>query len=495
MFDVILDCYTDEPSGLGAPPYLSIHSRYLAGVLTLIDREYYYLTIDDIRILNGESVVSRGINALNKRVINATMNCQNSENLLRNANRIYVVYGCFVVYNYVSCEPPSVKELEFLLNNYRDKVVLFYCLGSQDIPNNLSQSLSSKFGEVYYGNTYNYFIDYIHPFKTNYNDLAEIALLSANILEQIRRPIIIELESMSGCNHKPGCTFCIECQRNNPLDFRLEKDIIQETIALYSKGARYFRIGRQPNFYAYGLRHDIYGLLSGIHENCPHIEMLHIDNVNPVDVVRDENHRTTNAIIEYCTSGNIAPFGIESFDKKVRKDCNLNGSIEDILNATQILNSLGAHRTIGSLPRFLPGYNLVYGLDGQNEHTLQCNLEYLSEILKNNWLVRRTFVRKLTSPFGAALDKKLCSHEEYQYWCDQIEQTFSMPMLQRIYPIDAVVENVRVEMVTESGTILRAFGTCAERILIPDKYLELDTVTNVKIRGYINHRTLQGVLQ
>lgn len=495
MFDIILDCYTDEPSGLGAPPYLSVHSRYLSGVLALLNREYYYLTIDDIRILNGESILLGSTNALNKRTINATMNCRNSETLLRNASHIYVVYGCFVKYNYVSCDPPSIEELESILVNYKDKTVLFYCLGSNNIPDNLSKSLASKFSEVYYGNTYNYFVDFDHPFKANYNDLARIAPLSAKILKQVRRPIIIELESMSGCNHKPGCTFCIECQRNNPLDFRLEKDIILETIALYSEGARYFRIGRQPNFYAYGLRCDIHSLLSGIRANCPHIEMLHIDNVNPVDVVKDIDFRTTNAIIKYCTSGNIAAFGIESFDKKVRKDCNLNGSIDDILNATQILNSFDTYRTTRGLPRFLPGYNFIYGLDGQSENTLQYNLEYLSEILKNNWLVRRTFVRKLTSPFGAALDQDLRSEKEYQYWCNQIEQSFSMPMLQKIYPIDTVIKNVRVEMVTKSGSILRAFGTCAERIIIPDRYLELDTITDVKISGYINHRSLQGVLQ
>lgn len=495
MFDIILDCYTDEPSGLGAPPYLSVHSRYLSGVLTLLNREYYYLTIDDIRILNGESVSFGDTNGLNKRTINTTMNCQNSERLLQDACHIYVVYGCFVKYNYVSCDPPSIEELESMLINFKNKTVLFYCLGSDNIPKNLSESLASKFGEVYYGNTYNYFIDFDHPFKANYNDLAKIAPLSAKILKQIKRPIIIELESMSGCNHKPGCTFCIECQRNNPLDFRLEKDIIQETIALYSEGARYFRIGRQPNFYAYGLRHDIHSLLSGIRINCPNIEMLHIDNVNPVDVVKDIDSRTTKAISKYCTSGNIAPFGIESFDKKIRKDCNLNGSIDDILNATRILNLLGTYRTPGELPRFLPGYNLIYGLDGQSENTLQYNLEYLSEILKNNWLVRRTFVRKLTSPFGTTLDKYLHSEKDYQYWCNQIEQSFSIPMLKKIYPEDTVINGVRVEMVTELGSILRAFGTCAERIIIPGKYLELDTITDVRIIGYINHRSLQGVLQ
>ena len=59
MFDVILDCYTDEPSGLGAPPYLSVHSRYISGTLLMLGREHFYLTIDDIRISKMPDTLSR----------------------------------------------------------------------------------------------------------------------------------------------------------------------------------------------------------------------------------------------------------------------------------------------------------------------------------------------------------------------------------------------------------------------------------------------------
>lgn len=495
MFDIILDCYTDEPSGLGAPPYLSIHSRYLAGTLNLLNREYFYITIDDIRVSNGEVRTKGSIKALNKRVINTTKNCKNTKALLKEAKHIFVIYGCFVKYNYVSCEPPLIEEVESVLANYKAKTTLFYCLGTENIPGDITNGLKMKFGQIYCGNIYNYFIDYTHPFKANYQELARIAPLSAGILEHIDRPMIMELESMNGCNHKPGCSFCIESHRNNPLCFREETDIIQETIALYSHGARYFRIGRQPNFYAYGLKHDVYSLLSGICENCPDIKMLHIDNVNPVDVVMDTNAQTTKAIIKYCTSGNIAPFGVESFDERVREKCNLNGSIEDILNATRILNSLGTLRNDQGMPQFLPGYNFIYGLSGQSPDTLEKNLEYLTLILENDWLVRRTFVRKLTSPYGTAAEKSSLFDVEYQYWCNQIEQSFSFPMLQKIYPKDILLRDARVEMVTETGTILRMFGTCAERIFVPDKYLELDTMVDVKIIGYINHRCLKGELQ
>lgn len=493
MFDVILDCYTDEPSGLGAPPYLSVHSRYLAGALRLTNNEYYYITIDDLRFSQGEPYRFDDTGSLNKRVINTTINCNNTRALLQSAKRIFIVFGCFVKYEYVSCEPPKIDEVVRLLSCYSGKKVLFYCLGINDMPAGLSIQLSSQFNEVYYGNTYNYVIDYSNPFEMNYGELSEIASSSSTMLEQLTRPVIIELESMNGCNHKPGCTFCIECQRNGLLQFRQETDIIKETSALYAQGVRHFRIGRQPNFYAYEIKHSTEKLLSMIRSSCPDLEMLHIDNVNPRDVVQDKNSSITKAIVQYCTSGNIAPFGIESFDVEVRNRCNLNGTIDNILSATQILNTYGNLHNDGELPLFLPGYNFIYGLNGQNENTLRLNLKYLSMVFENNLLVRRTFVRKLTSPFGTTLDTSEHSKSEFSNWCEQIENQFSLPMLKRVYPIDSTLRNVRVEMVTEDGSILRKLGTCSERILIPNN-LGLDRVVDIRVIGYINHRTIKGEL-
>ena len=31
MSFTILDCYTDEPAGLGVPPYLGVYPRYISG--------------------------------------------------------------------------------------------------------------------------------------------------------------------------------------------------------------------------------------------------------------------------------------------------------------------------------------------------------------------------------------------------------------------------------------------------------------------------------
>ena len=53
MKNLIVDCYTDEPSGLGAPPYLSVHSRYLAGALKFTNQEYEYINIDVLSLASG----------------------------------------------------------------------------------------------------------------------------------------------------------------------------------------------------------------------------------------------------------------------------------------------------------------------------------------------------------------------------------------------------------------------------------------------------------
>ena len=50
MIHTIIDCYTDEPSGLGVPPYLGTFPRYIYGALKEQGHNPYYLTIDDIRL-------------------------------------------------------------------------------------------------------------------------------------------------------------------------------------------------------------------------------------------------------------------------------------------------------------------------------------------------------------------------------------------------------------------------------------------------------------
>src|SRR5574344_1683104 len=275
-YDVIIDCYTDEPSGLGVPPFLSVHSRYIAGALEEKNIKYYYVTIDDLRYDSGERNTG---NSYNKRIINSI------KTILENANNLYVVMGCFVKYEYVSAEPPTFLEVERLLKNYKSNKLLFYSLGGNELTReNIRKTIpQGLFSEIIFGNTYNYFIkEKDNRFKPNYDKLKSIAIESSSILEQLVRPLVMEIETATGCNRKPGCTFCIEGMRGLPLQFRKIEDIVAEIKSLYDKGALYFRLGRQPNFYAYKdcNPNEIEKLFIRIWEECPKIKTLHIDNVD-----------------------------------------------------------------------------------------------------------------------------------------------------------------------------------------------------------------------
>ena len=48
---VILDGYTDEPAGLGVPPYIGTYPRLIAGAFWLYDKsiKINYYTIDEVR--------------------------------------------------------------------------------------------------------------------------------------------------------------------------------------------------------------------------------------------------------------------------------------------------------------------------------------------------------------------------------------------------------------------------------------------------------------
>ena len=499
-YDVIIDGYTDEPSGLGVPPFLSVHSRYIAGALSQQKRKYYYLTIDDLRYCDGETHFEK---SFNKRILNTTKNKDNVKNILKNANNIYVVMGCFVKYEYVSAEPPTFLEMEKLLNKYSLKEtnkVLFYSLGGNELTRrHIKKTVPENlFNDIVFGNTYNYFIDNSgNRFNPNYDKLKDIAVASSDVLKQLERPLVIEIETATGCNRKPGCTFCIEGMRGLPLQFREREDIVNEIHSLYEAGALYFRLGRQPNFYAYKdcNAKEIELLFKEIWERCPNIKTLHIDNVSPHNVDTKKGEEITKVVAKYTTDGNITPFGVESFDPVVREKCNLNGTIDDIHKSIDIINKYGKERGKTGLPKLLPGINIIYGLDGQTEKTLQYNLDNFKKILDSGNWVRRVFVRKLTSPYGEQFDyyneEEL---KEFHVWSNTIEKEFSVPMLKQVFPIGLIISELRMEMYKDGDSILRQMATCPVRVVIKNKKLELDHFYKIKVIGYIGNRTILGEL-
>jgi len=471
-----------------------VHSRYLAGAFKEKEVDYQYINIDDLRYINGEP--EQISNSLNKRVINRVA-AGKAQDYLDAANNLYVVMGCFVDYNYVSCEPPSFKEIDQLLGRYKGKnIVLMYALGSNIITKEkLTKTLpKGLFSTIVFGNGYNNILTgAIDDFQPHYDKLKNIAILSADIINKLKRPLIMEIESATGCNRKPGCKFCIENLRGLPNTSRDSDDIVAEIKALHDGGARYFRIGRQPNFYSYQGSNPqaVERLFRDIRSECPDLRTLHIDNVSPHNVNTPEGREISALVARYCTSGNIAPFGVESFDETVRQANNLNGSIDDILQSIKILNEVGVQQDEQGTRRFLPGLNLIYGLEGQSKNTIQKNLKRMKDILQDDY-VRRVFVRNLTSPHGEQFGEGDKSF--FEEWKKTIEKNFSLPMLKKVYPQGTVLRNERVEMIDNGNSILRQMGTCPERIVIKKKELNLDKTYTVRVKDYIDHRTMEGEL-
>lgn len=499
QYDVILDCYSDEPSGYGVPPFLGVHQRYISGALDLLGRTHFYLTIDDLRCAMGKGCATHH-NHTDITTLNLTKNVNDALTLLTDARTIYIVMGCFIDYQYVSAAPPRARELYELLKGLSAKKVLFYVLGAmRELPVRFRDSdLFGEMNTIVTGLAYNFILNNeINSFAPNYNQLSTITQRCAPILPQIESPRIIELESMMGCNWSK-CSFCIEHHRGYPLAFREVNDIVSEAAALYEGGARYFRIGRNPNFYYY-MKQDVSkmeALLDGIRSRCPDLRTLHIDNVNPESVVTPEGREITKLIVQYCTSGNIAPFGIESFDPLVREKNTLNANVDQIMEAISIMNEYGREKGENGAPRFLNGINLIYGLPGQTPDTLRYNLEHLHRIFEGGYETQRLFFRRLASPFGISLKDAEISrgNEQYEDWKNQIYDSYSIPMLDRVFPSGTVLSNARVEVWENGNSVLRQLGTCPPRIVIENELVPIGSECDVEVLGVLKHRTLRGNL-
>lgn len=485
-YDAIVDCYTDEPSGLGVPPYLGVHQRYIAGWLSQQGIDYRYLTVDDLRASTGERYPE-------KAVCNHTRNAKEVQPILEGARKIYVVSGAFVEYEYVSAVPPRISEIKDLLAPYTAEKILFYALGTDSslIP------AEPFFSTVVTGLAYNYLIHgQMSSFAANYHELREVAVRSAELLDQIPDARIIELESGSGCRRRPGCSFCIENKRGLPPTYRAPDDIREEVRQLAAHGALYFRVGRQPSFYSYmGSDSDsVRRLLDGIREAAPDLRVLHIDNVDPSEVITANGRGITQAIVNLCTSGNIAPFGVESFDQAVRTSNNLNGTVSEIHEAIGLLNSLGSERGATGLPKFLPGINIIHGLQGQSAATLDANLEHLERILADGLMVRRLFVRGLTDTCGVTVESTMseAKTDGLAAWQHAIHARFNEPMLKRVVPVGTVLTDAVCEIRVGEGSLLRQLGTCPVRILLPAVNLPLGASADVSVDGYRDWRTVTG---
>src|SRR3990167_4620367 len=120
----ILDCYTDEPAGLGVPPYLGTYPRYIAGFL---NEDVYYLTIDDLRLLKKYNGIVKDTKQSQKTDIttyNLTINYKNIKKILEETDTLIVVLGVHVPVKYLSAVPGTLHEVIPLIKDFKCKKIL-----------------------------------------------------------------------------------------------------------------------------------------------------------------------------------------------------------------------------------------------------------------------------------------------------------------------------------------------------------------------------------
>lgn len=503
---LILDGYTDEPAGLGVPPYIGMYPRYAAGVLYKFKHDVDYITIDKLR-----EELKKGYDFNRYDVVIA-------------------ICGFHTPGKYLNANPATLREFVSILYNFKGLKIL-----GGPVATKFGSSLEG--GKIKDESNLKYFFDVIsegdldavlhdllknnlNPEKTDgtrlrtYDELDEFAKIGAKIvkLHPNYPNIIAEIETYRGCARafSGGCSFCTEPRRYGSPKFRNSRDIIEEVRNLYENGIKYFRIGRQPCMFSYMAKDventdvpvpnvlEIEKLFKGI-TSVSKPDVLHIDNANPSVIARHEKEgrEIAKILVRHCTPGNVAAFGVESFDEKViSKNCLLTEP-EDVLKAVNILNEIGGKRGENGMPHLLPGINLLSGLKGESNDTFEINYDYLKEIYDSENILRRINIRQVVPFFGTDITVKDVEKAKkrknlFLKFKEKIRTQIDNPMLKRMLPTETILKNVLVEVKEKNDLYFgRQFGSYPILIGIAEKNVEIGKFVDIKVTGY-GRRSITG---
>src|SRR3989338_4794953 len=477
MSYAILDCYTDEASGLGVPPYLGTYPRYIAGHL---GGNPYYLTIDDVRLWKKHKSVVKETRESQKTDVttyNLTSSYKNIDKILHEIEELIIVLGVHVPGKYLTAIPGTLKEIIPYIKELKCRKIL---------------TGPAVFGTQLFGGRFREKEDMsvfdkvdMMLFNFPYGNVKEYAIKGASIISQIPDNRMIEIETGKGCDIGK-CSFCLEPIKNR-VEFSEKEDVLNEVKEFYRLGARFFRLGKQTCFYTLPYAAEI---LHDIRAECPDIKVLHIDNCNPVKVVRDKDDRITKAIVEYCTSGNIAAFGVESFDMDVVRDNTLNTLPKIAYEAVAKINKYGAERGDNGMPKFLPGINIIFGLRGETKKTHDENMKWLRKIYDDGFMIRRINIRQVaifegTSLFTHGGNKFLKKNKKHYWsWRNDIRQHIDSTMLERVTPKGIIMKECYAEMYDGKTTFCRQFGTYPLIVGVKGR-LPLKKFYDLKITGHM----------
>ena len=487
----VLDCYTVEPSGLGVPPFLSPYVRTAYSALTTgyPDSDVRYLTIDDVRwcLNEGRPYVCPPLS--DPLTYSATTGRSQSLQILADAEIIVVIAGDAVPSVHLHARNGTPDEIADILSVYQARRVLLGPLAAHVMAD--PSRLGGLFDAVHTHTITSGNVLAGSRSAAAYQRLAADRRPYAGLVDQLDWRPIAEIELYRGCTRRRFCSFCNEPIKNAHVSFRDPADILSEIANLYTSGIRAFRLGQQTCFFSY-LNRDvnaIEALLGQIRTLCPDLKVLHIDNADPLAVASKVGARIAQVVARYCTEGNCAPMGIESFDSSVVDANSLTCTPQILMRAIANVNEAGASYGPCGLPVLLPGLNLVYGLPGETGHTHEENLKWLTRILDSGHLCHRTNVRQALAHPGTPLAhvrgaSELPSEELFETWKDDVSQTFDRPMKQRVYPTGQKISALHSFFVTSRGTWHRRLGSYSIQVVEPGSARSLFETTDMTVIGH-----------
>lgn len=491
----LVDGYVDEPAHFGVPPYISTYPRFTAGALRdagVPEDRITYHTIDELR--------------------------DQRQNWRDVADADLMIYlgGMTVPGKYVGgtpAEPDEVRELAWVAEgtSLMGGPVKFG-VGEENAGAQETERKDLDFDFVAKGDVEAAAADLVsnglEGFGNRMRDVEEVsrwATLGAFVVEQHpNHPeyLICELETSRGCAYR--CSFCTEPLYGNP-SFRPAESVVEEVDVLSERGARHFRLGRQADLLAYGgdgeapnpdaLR-DLYG---GIREVAPALETLHLDNINPVTIVRwpEKSREGLRIIAEHNTPGDTAAFGLESADPVVQDQNDLNVTADECFRAIEIVNEEAGWRPDDArLPKLLPGINLLHGLKGEREKTYELNKQFLHRVYDAELGLRRVNIRQVMAFDGTDMSDTgaeiATEHTKlFKQYKQEVRKEIDNPMLKRVAPAGTHLPDVHLEYHQDGKTFGRQLGTYPLLVAIPgERELEMTVDIAVTDHGY---RSVSGV--
>ncbi|HLD79420.1 MAG TPA: hypothetical protein VJA18_02575, partial [Candidatus Nanoarchaeia archaeon] len=180
----ILDCYTDEASGLGVPPYLGTYPRYIYGQLKAEGHEVSYITIDDLRLWKRYKKIKKEPSEKEKTnilIYNLTKN--DAEEVLAETEVLIIVLGVHVPGKYLTALPGTLHEVVPMLADISCTKILTgpAVFGTQLEGGKFYEKVQHDFEIKDYG--------------VSFNDLDKFALAGAEILKHIPYRTMIEIET------------------------------------------------------------------------------------------------------------------------------------------------------------------------------------------------------------------------------------------------------------------------------------------------------------